>query len=404
MRNRRTIRVIIASTAMGVVVGGVGTEAAFAGDPGSGRAAIASERKADASSTLAAGRVLDATGHPAADVTVTAYAYPSDSVMSTLVEGDAVPVVDLSSAVKTAKNGTYTLKANYDKLLTSAGFSPSEPVNVQVVATSEQGVATYSFVVDLDARTGRATATAEGTADTATVGARASGLGLDLKLTAEAPAVDTEATSTGDVSTMAYTPPITCSIYTNYGPQWVIVGATNATTSGHTQKLTYGVSASSTLGIGVSASGAYGSFSASGTQSRSSSGEVGFPTYSTAGSRYMKTQYTYGKLRCVQPTNGVVYWNVVPMDFVAGSSVTAATTPTANLCTSFSAGSSYSKSTSTAITWSNGAQLAGVVGIDLSARTGYTTSAKMDYTFSTTRQLCGSSDYPGGTPYQLVVK
>lgn len=50
-----------------------------------------------------------------------------------------------------------------------------------------------------------------------------------------------------------------------------------------------------------------------------------------------------------------------------------------------------------------GADTSGSIGIDLSSRTGYTSALKLVFTFTSTRQLCGTNDFPGGSnPKRLV--
>jgi hypothetical protein len=69
------------------------------------------------------------------------------------------------------------------------------------------------------------------------------------------------------------------------------------------------------------------------------------------------------------------------------------------------AGTTFTKDRTKAITWTNGASLAGAIGIDLSARTGYSTDAEVIFTFSRDRRLCGTGDNPGGDhTYQLRAK
>ena len=77
-------------------------------------------------------------------------------------------------------------------------------------------------------------------------------------------------------------------------------------------------------------------------------------------------------------------------------------------CAYMASGTSFTKSLSTAVTWSNGAKLGSAIGIDLSSRTGFATDAKLTYSFSATRKLCGTNGYPGGSgataPRRLYAK
>ena len=46
----------------------------------------------------------------------------------------------------------------------------------------------------------------------------------------------------------------------------------------------------------------------------------------------------------------------------------------------------------------------GVIGIALSIKTGFSSTAKLNSNWTTNRSLCGWQDYPGGNAYRLVVK
>ncbi len=48
------------------------------------------------------------------------------------------------------------------------------------------------------------------------------------------------------------------------------------------------------------------------------------------------------------------------------------------------------KDTANAITFSSGLEISGVIGIDLSLKTGFDTSTKIKHVFSSVGQLCGS--------------
>lgn len=197
--------------------------------------------------------------------------------------------------------------------------------------------------------------------------------------------------------------PSVCSLIQNYGPINVIVGQTYSTVSGgHTRKFTYTTGASSTVGLAVE--GPAGSFSASGTTSIQSTATVGFPSHSDVGGRALRTQFTFGKFRCLY--GPASFRNMVyPTGFAGGNSSISVANPTATYCVRHTAGATFSKSTTNAITWSNGVGISSKIGINLSSRTGYSATARADFTFSASRALCGQSSYPGSsTPYTIVVK
>ena len=88
--------------------------------------------------------------------------------------------------------------------------------------------------------------------------------------------------------------PAGCSptLVTNYGPRWVNVGETVIGTSSVTGKYTYTTGADTTLGVGYSVSGAIGSFSTSGTSTKSSTSSISFPTQpANSKTKYFDTQF-----------------------------------------------------------------------------------------------------------------
>ena len=58
---------------------------------------------------------------------------------------------------------------------------------------------------------------------------------------------------------------------------------------------------------------------------------------------------------------------------------------------------------SSAYNFSPGLTIA-VIGLSLTAQTDYDTNAALRYHFKRTRKLCGTGDYPGGTPHLLVAR
>lgn len=92
------------------------------------------------------------------------------------------------------------------------------------------------------------------------------------------------------------------------------------------------------------------------------------------------------------------------IEHTGGTAVTSSTTPRATYCETYFAGSGFMKRTSTATTFSTGASTSGIIGINLSARTGYSTSAKITFSFTKDRALCGTNGHAVGTPGRLVVR
>lgn len=189
----------------------------------------------------------------------------------------------------------------------------------------------------------------------------------------------------------------------NLGNVWTSVGYGYVSGSGATMKFSYKSGASSTLGVGVSVSGGAGSYRMSGTSTFSSTAEVGYPE--TAGYKEWRTQFRYGKYkRNVCPYVKEVY--VAKVDGYAGGATikSLSSHPAANYCVTQQAGTTFNKSTTASYSSTNGVSIKGILGVDLSAKTGYSSTAKLTFTFSKTKRLCGTHDNPGGDPVRLVAR
>lgn len=194
------------------------------------------------------------------------------------------------------------------------------------------------------------------------------------------------------------------------GSKKVIVGSSYANAGGTTGTFTFSKGASSEIGVAVSTSGSAGSYKLSGTTSVTSkstidygkrSGGVSYSTYFEFG-KWAKYCYPIGGRK----TDDSYYsWQVRSYRYNGGSSVNASTTPTATKCTAFSGGTTLTKDTSAANTWSSGASVP-EVNVSISSKTGYSTTAKLSYknSGSTARKVCGTNDVWGGSPKRAVTK
>jgi hypothetical protein len=194
----------------------------------------------------------------------------------------------------------------------------------------------------------------------------------------------------------------------NIGARKVLLGATYTAVSGTSSRFTYSSGATSSLGVAYSISGAKGTWKQGGTVSTTATSAIDFGKR-TGGNAY-STYFNFAKYaqwcRPLGGTQNVVYDHVVKANrYTGGSSVSSAPIPNAPYCSSFSPRTTLTRTTSTANVWSKGVDFAGPLGIDLSSKTGWTSSASMSYTTSTaTRKICGTSDHWGGTPKRAVVR
>ncbi|MFK0007845.1 hypothetical protein ACIQTZ_12390 [Paenarthrobacter sp. NPDC090520] len=188
-----------------------------------------------------------------------------------------------------------------------------------------------------------------------------------------------------------------------YAPRWVTVGASFALGPSYytTANFKMTASASSSIGIGVSPTGSFGSFSASGERTVSVSSENNYGTVNQGHKKTYQTQFVFAKyhVRCLtNPTTGVWTdkYEVRPESHFGGTQkVDTSITPAKNYCSEIAAESSITRTDNNAITWTGGAATQSDIGINLSAKTGYSTSASLTYSSLDRRQYCGSHAGPG---------
>lgn len=338
------------------------------------------------------GRLARTDGTPVAGTEVVLYAWPSADVLAKMATGEVVKKAPVGFAT-TAASGGFILRVS-DHTLLSRYKNSDGVVNLEAVAASSDGLFSYSFTTDsaASAKSGSVASAAGGTSNVVLMPARDLAPRIDQpQLPADLRAAD-KACSTVKVA--------------NIGNFWVTVGYGYVSGSGATMTFSYTSGASSSLGVGLSTSGANGTYSASGTASVSSSSTVGYP--STGSFKAWQTQFMYGKFRTICTEGSLVvadYYNARPVSFSGGAQVTTiAGAPTATYCTSYVAGSTFTKSSTDAYNASGGVSSSGLLGVNLSAKTGYSTTAKLAFKFTTAKQLCGTNGYPGASPSRLVAK
>jgi hypothetical protein len=159
----------------------------------------------------------------------------------------------------------------------------------------------------------------------------------------------------------------------------------------------YSTEGTTTVSIGVSASGSYGSFSSSGSATVTAKASIDYPTVGNNGLKVWQTEFQWKKIyEEIYTDYGCqsTGYEVRPSAWEGDQSgYNAASAPTANYCSTAYAGSTTSKDSSNAITFSNGAKLGSVIGIDLSSKTGFTSKAKIVFKWQRAGRLCGTNTY-----------
>ncbi|MDV9174886.1 DNRLRE domain-containing protein [Streptomyces sp. W16] len=382
---------------------------------------------------VAKGTVDNSDGTAASGADVVLYAWPSNEVDDALEEGDYVKLQPVAKAV-TDSSGGYELRIAALSAL-SAQAADDGTVNFEAIASSGRKAVSYNFGRRLVTSSSVAKVLAYSTASTAAdTSADAAALQADpedvtLTLDSEASSAPAEDSTTDATENPSATPtPVAdpsevtgsdedpeeveagvskaCGIrlLKKIPPKWVIIGQTYSKTTGVAHTLSYTSGASSSLGVGVSASGTYGSYSAGGSMSKSSSTTTQYPNYGNNTGVYYKTQFRYGKY-IVGCAYADPWYEVRPRSYAGGADTSSAHIPNATHCFKYIKGSVFTKTRSKAITWTNGASLTSVIGIDLSAETGYSSDTTVVYTFNKTRHLCGTGGDPGSAhPYNFVAK
>lgn len=317
---------------------------------------------------------------------VTLYAWPSGDQLSKLNVGDAVKKYPVGFAF-TDDSGAFELRISDRSSL--AKYKTAEgDVDFEVVGLDDGGLYLSYFTAssqDIEGiRAGKKDVVVESL--------------KDVSPRFEAPTVSADGGAVEKACTTVKR--------ANLGPFPVTVGYGYTYASGTTMRFTYTSGASSTLGVATSASGKDGTFSASGTSTISSTDQVEFPT--TNSFKAWKTNFRYGKYEtnCVSGGPAVyVYFTAMADGFAGGSSVqTISGAPSATYCVSNVANSNFTKASTTAYESSVGVGTSGKLGINVSARTGYSQTAKLKFSFANAAKLCGTHDYPGGSPKRLVAK
>ncbi|QGN59036.1 hypothetical protein [Nostocoides sp. HKS02] len=393
---------------------------------------------------MAKGRLLQADGRPAAGALVDVYAQPVETAEHHFNQGDS-GTLTMVGQVRADHQGRYAAAVKRASLTPFRG--PGGNVNLLLIARDASGhTASMSFglapvapVADKTAESGALSAEGPAlepvaisdlTLDTpdqtvaansspgATVPA-AAGRGGDpatelgdpgaeepKKWVLPLPSTDPFVNGTGGSANVASPSIVVCSwiLVSDLGPKTVWVGGTYVRATGVSADLQYSSGASSSLGVGVSTTGAYGSYSASGTMSIASTGSIDYPT--NYGFQHDYTQFVYGKYgySCdIYP--GYKQYQVRARYWAGGASTySPSTAPSVPYCLSYGSGVTVTQQTSMAYTFSTGADTSGSIGIDLSSQSGYSSTLKLVFRFTATRHLCGTNGYPGASPGRLVAQ
>jgi hypothetical protein len=184
----------------------------------------------------------------------------------------------------------------------------------------------------------------------------------------------------------------------------VYVGSLHSTTNyGFTNDFDYGAGGTATLQTAV---GVAGVIDPGQSTTRTVSSSTGWSATSRAGHQVLGTYFTYGKYSTRQCSiNGDRYYSTYKAEgHEGGATRLTAAKPIASYCRPHAAGTKFTKEATKAVTWNRGVKFSKIIGFDLHSSSGYTTTARQTFTFSSAKRLCGVKALPAYAAGQLVVK
>ena len=323
-------------------------------------------------------------GTPARGAKAVLYALPDGRTLKRMKLGDQVKLIPVATATSDAR-GHLDLRVTRPDVLRKRADGEGH-ANVELIATDATSTYSRSFPVSVATRSGSPTVAAF--------------LDGSTKVSALGP-LSTPRTR-GSVSGC------TSRFVKDLGMRNVTVAYAYAVPGAATVEFTYKKGATSALGIAGSVSGKYGTFKASGTTSTAANAEQGFPKVS--GYKELITKFRYGmwKVQCSgYPHGEFVKYTVGPKNFEGGGIIKKVKAPPATKstnCVPQPKNGRYRQDKTTAYENAVGASLSPVIGINLSARTGYSTKASLRFEWKRAGKLCGTNASPGKNPKRLVAK
>ncbi len=191
--------------------------------------------------------------------------------------------------------------------------------------------------------------------------------------------------------------PASCitSLKADLGSTLVTVGESFSDASSVRATFTYGQGQSSSLGAAISYGGA---FTASGSTSVSKGAGSGFGPVTGAVNRAYRTNFDYRRYYTLCNTSPS-YSTVKATAWYGGATAVSISDVAMGKCVGYGVNGHYWISSSSATRLSGAASLAGAIGINLSAQTGWSSSARLDYYMNATgHPVCGKDGYPGSSP------
>lgn len=410
-----SVAVVVIGTAL-IPSGAAGAAPSTAGSQASVNNSVS---QTVASSNIARGRLKSSAGKLAQAQPIMLIAWPSNDITDRMAVGDSANLQILSQT-STAADGSFAINID-DKSVLEPLAGSDQLVNFTVVAGDGESTTHYNFARELNEVNGELVLSEVGIGGTPTA---APAPNIDFTLGesgTEVGAVPGETFDTSDMEVVEESVPFQKAgcmtrLREDHGDRWITVGQHYATANKVTTGFTYARGSSSALGVGFSISGKYGSFKQSGTVSKSANTELGFKAAGDFAKWVRQTRFKYGKyqITCiVQSGASVTRWQERATTRTGGArSLSGDWYPPINdnhkYCAPYEGGTKISQDNSIAIEWATAADVSKVIGIDLSARTGYSRMTKLNYVVAPgniERAFCGRYGRAfSGTPRIVVAK
>ncbi|CAN7147252.1 hypothetical protein LJR045_000045 [Microbacterium sp. LjRoot45] len=321
---------------------------------------------------------------------MTLFAWPAEEVLAAAAPGEAVKLTPIATA-EVNGDGEFSFTVpegtDFDRF---AGGTDHINVSMAGVADGEE----YWYSTSINAEPTEA----------------------DSEPDAENPLPEVEVSPTGDDNSTASTldtysdKACYTSTAATYSAKTAQVGYTANSLTGGSAQLKFSSGATAKFGVGISSSGAYGSFSASGTTTLTSNLTIAFGA-TTSGARTHHVYLVPKKYKVYCESNAGIpistKYELRPASYTGGSaSSSSATFSTNAYCTPSEKNTTTTIDDSTASTMSLGFKTSTIIGVDLSSQSGFNknTSLVLKTPAAAPGKICGEKGYPGGTPGRVKLK
>jgi hypothetical protein len=326
---------------------------------------------------------------PAVGVPVRLMAWPRSEVVRDLAVGESLSLKPIGWTT-TDDSGSFVLRVA-PSIDLGEFTSEGGDIDVDLMVDSPHGVATWEATIPRDLLAGSVLP------DPNDDEFGSMPRNLDLELTESASGeIDVTRMATLNSDTQEEVEVGTLGVVGDFSTR---VGFINKVGSTATVWFQYSYGDSSTLGVGISYNKGL-SWSANGTSTRDA-GSVSSPAGVTdsPNNLHYYTKFRYSTYIYYSGCGGFEsYRKVRASDHAGGMTrVTTSALFTGRYCERYHRGT-YTFTRTRAYTWSTGVNSSATIGIDLSARTGYTEGASMRFEHRTDlRDICGEFDKPGIT-------